>query len=86
MHGRSAFLQGTKEQKGHFVLYASRDGIVWDDGIYLKMCEEGIAAYSNSIVVGSLNSNKRNRLLIQASHAYEPNLTNVYHWWIDTPL
>ena len=86
MHGRSAFLQGKKEQKGHLVLYASRDGIVWDDGVYLKMREEGIAAYSNSIVVGSLNSNKPNRLLIQASHAYEQNLTNVYHWWIDTPL
>lgn len=85
MHGRSAFLQGKKEERGHLVLYASRDGIAWDDGVYLKMREEGIAAYSNSIVVGSLNPRKRNRLLVQASHAYEQNLTNVYHWWIDTP-
>ena len=85
MHGRSAFLQGKKEEKGHFVLYASRDGFAWDDGIYLRMREEGIAAYSNSIVVGSLNPHKRNRLLLQASHAYEQHLTNVYHWWIDTP-
>ncbi|MDE2701195.1 MAG: sialidase family protein, partial [Gemmatimonadota bacterium] len=84
MHGRSAFLQGKKEEKGHFVLYASRDGLAWDDGIYLRMREEGIAAYSNSIVVGSLNPHKRNRLLLQASHAYEQHLTNVYHWWIDT--
>ncbi len=85
MHGRSAFLQGKKEEKGHFVLYASRDGFAWDDGIYLRMREKGIAAYSNSIVVGSLNPHKRNRLLLQASHAYEQHLTNVYHWWIDTP-
>ncbi len=85
MHGRSAFLQGKKEEKGHFVLYASRDGFAWNDGIYLRMREEGIAAYSNSIVVGSLNPHKRNRLLLQASHAYEQHLTNVYHWWIDTP-
>ena len=85
VHGRSAFLQGKKEEKGHFVLYSSRDGLVWDDGVYLKMREEGIAAYSNSIVVGSLDPGRRNRLLVQASHAYEQNLTNVYHWWIDTP-
>ena len=85
MHGRSAFLQGKKEEKGHFVLYASRDDFAWDDGIYLRMREKGIAAYSNSIVVGSLNPHKRNRLLLQASHAYEQHLTNVYHWWIDTP-
>lgn len=86
MHGCSAFLQGKKEKKGHFVLYASRDGLVWDDGVYLKMREEGIAAYSNSIVVSSLNPKKRNRLLVQASHAYEQNMKNVYHWWIDAPL
>ena len=85
MHGRSAFLQGKKEEKGHLVLYASRDGFDWNDGVYLRMREEGIAAYSNSIVVGSLNPDKRNRLLLQASHAYEQHLTNVYHWWIDTP-
>ena len=85
MHGRSGSLQGKKSEKGHLVLYSSLDGLAWDDGVYLKMREEGIAAYSNSVVVGSLNPRKRNRLLVQASHAYEQNLTSVYHWWIDTP-
>ena len=66
------------------VLYSSRDGRVWDEGVYLKMRTEGLGAYSNSIAVGSLNPHKRNRLLIQASHAYEGNKTSVYHWWVDT--
>ena len=70
MHGRSGHY-GEKSGKGHLVLYSSRDGLSWDDGVLMKMREAGTGAYSNSIVVGSLNPHKRNRLLIQASHAYE---------------
>ena len=85
MHGRSGHLQGEKKDKGHFVLYSSRDGIAWDDGTVLRMREAGTGAYSNSIVVGSHNPNKQNRLLIQSSHAYKLSLTNLLHWWINTP-
>ena len=84
MTGRSGHY-GEKEKKGHFVLYSSRDGLAWDDGTYLRMQEAGTGAYSNSIVVCSLNPNKRRRLLIQASHAYELSQTSILHWWIDTP-
>ena len=84
MHGRSGSKAQKGEKKGHMVLYSSRDGRVWDEGVYLKMRTEGLGAYSNSIAVGSLNPHKRNRLLIQASHAYEGNKTSVYHWWVDT--
>ena len=81
MHGRSGSFG---EENGHFVLYSSRDGLAWDDGIYLRKREAGLGAYSNSIVVGSLKLHNRKRLLIQASHAYEKSKTNVFHWWIDT--
>lgn len=84
MHGRSGSKAKKGEEKGHMVLYSSRDGRVWDEGVYLKKRTEGLGAYSNSIAVGSLNSHKRNRLLIQASHAYEGNKTSVYHWWVAT--
>jgi hypothetical protein len=85
MHGRSGSRAKKKgEEKDHMVLYSSRDGFAWDDGVYLKMREAGLGAYSNNIVVGSLNPKKRKRMLIQASHAYEQNKTNVFHWWIDT--
>ena len=80
MHGRSGSFG---EEKGHMVLYSSRDGLVWDDGVYLRRREAGLGAYSNSIVVGSSKSYSRKRLLIQASHAYEKNKTNVLHWWLE---
>lgn len=83
MHGRSGS-KGKRAERGHLVLYSSPDGINWDQGVYLKKRTAGLGAYSNSILVGSLNPEKQNRLLIQASHAYEQNKTSVYHWWIDS--
>ena len=80
MHGRSGSFG---EQKGHMVLYSSRDGLSWDDGVYLRKRTAGLGAYSNSIVVGALNPNSPNRVLLQASHAYDQNKTNVLHWWLD---
>ncbi len=82
LHGRSGSLGG---EKGHMVLYSSRDGLTWDDGVYLRKREAGLGAYSNSVVVGSGNPNTPNRLLIQASHAYESNKTNVLHWRLALP-
>ena len=60
MYGRSGSL-GKKKEKGHMVLYSSRDGLTWDEGIYLRKREAGLGAYANGLVVGSLNPNKRNR-------------------------
>ncbi len=79
LHGRSGSLG---EEKGHLVLYSSRDGLSWDEGVYLRKRTAGLGAYSNSIVVGSKDPDIPNRLLIQASHAYELNKTNVLHWWL----
>jgi len=80
LHGRSGHFG---EGSGNFVLYSSRDGILWDAGIYLRMQEAGHGAYSNNLVVGKYNSGKSNRLLIQASHAYEQHKTNIVHWWLE---
>ncbi len=79
MHGRSGSLG---EEKGHMVLYSSRDGLTWDEGVYLRKREAGLGAYSNSVVVSSKDPDAPKRLLIQASHAYELNKTNVLHWWL----
>lgn len=76
MHGRSGSY-GDEAGKGHFTLYSSRDGINWDAGVYLRTRKAGLGAYSNSIVVGSLNPSKRRRLLIQASQTHEDQLTHV---------
>ena len=80
LHGRSgAYGEGS----GHMILYTSADGLNWDDGVYLRMREAGTGAYSNSIVVGTKDPGTPNRLLIQASHAYEKSKTNILHWWLD---
>ena len=84
MHGQGGSF-GDEARKGHFTLYSSRDGLNWDAGVYLRMRTAGLGAYSDSIVVGSLNPGKRKRLLVQASHGYEDHPTSAYHWWLDTP-
>ncbi len=77
LHGRSG-AQG--EGSGHFVLYTSDDGIHWDSGRYLRMQEARAGAYSNNLRVHSPDAPER--LLIQASHAYEGYMTNILHWWL----
>lgn len=81
MHGRSGS-KGEEGIKGHFVLYASRDGVHWDEGRYLQMRTAGAGAYSNNVLVHSPDGQGDTRLLIQASHAYEKNKTNIFHWWL----
>ena len=81
MHGRSGS-KGADEIKGHFVLYASLDGIHWDEGRYLQMRIAGAGAYSNNVLVHSPDGRGPERLLIQASHAYEKSMTNICHWWL----
>jgi len=81
LHGRSGS-KGDEEIRGHFILYTSRDGVTWDAGQYLRMQEAGAGAYSNAIVVGALDADSPERLLIQASHAYEQSRTNILNWWL----
>jgi len=76
------FLHG-RARGGHFVIYRSPDGLHWDDGLILRRKEAGVGAYSNSLVVGAADPERPNRLLVQASHAYRGNRTNVLHWWIE---
>lgn len=82
LHGRSGSY-GTDEERGHFVIYYSTDGLNWDDGLYLAKRERGQGAYSNSLVVmPPMGTEQSPRLRIHASHAYEKDLTNILAWWI----
>lgn len=81
LHGRSGS-KGEDGVKGHFVLYTSRDGIDWDGGRYLKMQTAGAGAYSNNLLVTDTRTGVPDRLLIQASHAYDADMTDVMHWWL----
>ena len=68
--------------KKAFVLYTSRDGVNWDAGRYLRMAEAGWGGYSNNLLVSGADAGAPERLLIQASHAYQEDMTNVLHWYL----
>jgi len=82
LHGRSGSKGDDPAVPGHFVLYTSLDGTHWDEGRYLKMRQAGAGAYSNNLLVNSPGGDEAERLLIQASHAYEGSRTSIYHWWL----
>lgn len=83
LHGRSGSLS---RDPRHLVLYASSDGIHWDDGTILHHKDIGGGdAYSANEVIGKYDPGVANRLLIQSSIAYEDgnSKVNEHHWWIE---
>ncbi len=83
MHGRSG---SHGENAGNMVLYSSKDGINWDEGLVLyKTTRGGSDCYSANEVIGKYNSSTPNRLLIQSSIAYDRNSSRVneHHWWVE---
>ena len=83
IHGRSGSI--SRDPK-HLVLYASTDGIHWDDGTILHRKEIGGGdAYSANEVIGKYDPSVPNRLLIQSSIAYEHGnaKVNANHWWVE---
>ena len=77
LHGRSGNVPN--DLPVQFVLYTSRDGIVWDEGEYVCALS-GTAYYSNNIV---LEESGRQRVLIQSSIPYRGGCVNVAHWFLD---
>ena len=83
LHGRAGS-QGQPGEKGHLVLYTSRDGINWDAGTILYRKESGGGdCYTANAVIGRHDPDAPKRLLIQSSIAYEQSRVNECHWWID---
>jgi len=82
MHGRSG---SYGEGRGNLVLYSSRDGINWDEGVILhERVTPEKDAYSANAVVGKYRPNGERKLLIQSSISYDPNsaCVNIHHWWV----
>ena len=79
IHGRTGNY-GKEENRKHFVLYTSKDGINWDEGQYVHMSKAGYDAYSNNVIVHMPDGTEK--LLIHVSQAYEGNKTNVAEYWI----
>ena len=79
LHGRAGC--ETPELPPHFVLYTSKDGIVWDEGVYICAVEAQSAYYSNNLVLD--NDDSSQRVLIQSSVPYDKGRVNVAHWFLD---
>ena len=64
-----------------FVLYTSKDGIVWDEGHRIVDYHPQYSFYSNNVIV---NKNGKNKLLVQYSQTYKESCcVNIYHMWIE---
>ena len=80
LHGRSG--NHSRDPK-NLVLYASPDGIQWDEGTILHRKDGRGDAYSANEVIGKYDPTVPNRLLIQSSIAYDGNYkVNERHWWV----
>lgn len=65
------------------VLYASKDGINWDSGLFLNKIQQGIDTYTSNEVIGKYDPSKPKRLLIQSSIGYSGMRNNIRHWWVE---
>ena len=87
MHGRSGSFG---ENPNNFVLYSSKDGITWDEGVYLVSREKTPRAgagdfYSGNTVIGGSTPSSPKRVLIQADISYNGPRVNIYHWFVEVP-
>lgn len=69
----------------HLVLYSSKDGINWDNGVFLNKGGKDVDSYSANEVIGKYNTAVKKRLLIQSSVCYEQTgaKVNLYNWFVD---
>jgi len=91
MHGRSGSYQrdlvGDDPGPGNFVLYSSRDGIHWDEGILLMSRMQtpgGGDCYSANEIIGKYDPATPQRLLIHGDVSYSGAKTNMHQWWVTT--
>ena len=91
MHGRSGSyprdLVGDDPGPGNFVLYSSRDGIHWDEGILLMsrlQTPGGGDCYSANEIIGKYDPATPERLLIHGDVSYSGAKTNMHQWWVTT--
>ncbi|WP_341228409.1 FISUMP domain-containing protein [uncultured Arcticibacterium sp.] len=68
----------------NLVLYASTNGIEWDNGKYLKKIQKTLDSYSAIEVVRGNGKTRSSKVLIQASVGYGVGSNvNVKHWWVE---
>jgi sugar phosphate isomerase/epimerase len=91
MHGRSGGfsreLAGDDPGPGNFVLYYSKDGINWDEGIIMMsrmLTPGGGDNYSSNVIVGKYDPDLPERLMILSDISYDGPRTNMHYWFLGT--
>ncbi len=77
MHGR-AWLDSERGGRGQ-VVYASKDGVNWDDGLLLET-EKRVCYYSNMLPLKMPDGTEK--ILLQYSDCYEASCVNVMHMFL----
>ncbi len=80
-------LVGDDPGPSNFVLYSSRDGIHWDEGIVLMsrlQTPGGGDCYSANEVIGKYDPATPKKLLIHGDVSYSGAKTNMHQWWATT--
>ncbi len=78
-------LVGDDPGPDNFVLYSSRDGIHWDEGIVLMsrlQTPGGGDCYSANEVIGKYDPATPEKLLIHGDVSYSGAKTNMHQWWV----
>jgi len=90
MQGRSGScdrpIEGDDPGPNNFVLYVSKDGVHWDEGVVLLsrlLTPGGGDCYSDCQVVGKYDPNRPERLLVYADVSYNGARTNMHYWWVN---
>lgn len=86
--GNCYFMVGRSGSLGNdpmnLVLYASKNGIDWDTGQYLKKAQKTLDSYSAIEVIGKYDKKRLGKVLIQGSVGYGVGASvNLKHWWIE---
>ena len=93
IHGRSGSYRHNRPAHDNdpgpqnFVLYSSKDGINWCDGVLLVSRDKTPGQsdfYSGNTVIGKYDPSTPKRLLIQADVSYDgTRRVNIHHWWVE---
>jgi uncharacterized protein (TIGR02145 family) len=68
----------------NLVLYASKNGIDWDRGRYIKRVQKTLDAYSAIEMVRTPGESQPSKVLIQSTVGYGVGANvNLKHWWIE---
>lgn len=89
IHGRSGSFQrefsGDDPGPGNFVLYRSKDGINWDEGVLLMsrlQTPGGGDCYSSNEIIGKYDPDLPERLMILSDISYDRARTNMHYWFV----